>query len=147
MSLLAVSFLGVHILVAVVDGYVDIGMATAVVPFTSTYERFWVGLGAVAVDLVLELVITSLLRRRLGWRLWRAVHWLAYAAYPVALLHAVGASGDLRSGPLLLVPVGSAVAVLAALAYRLPAGPARHRTALPDRPVRAARQGGHPTMW
>src|ERR1700730_10987108 len=46
----------------------------AVIPFTSGYRTFWLGLGAIAFDLILALVITSLLRGRLSYRAWRAVH-------------------------------------------------------------------------
>src|SRR5476651_484309 len=65
LSLLTVVFLGVHIVTAVIDGYVDLPWLSTVVPFTSGYERFWIGLGTVAVDLVAAVIVTSLLRDRL----------------------------------------------------------------------------------
>ena len=89
-SLLSVAFLAVHIGTAIADPFVSIGIAASVIPFASHYQPFWLGLGAVSVDLMLALVITSLLRGRIGRRTWRAVHWLAYASWPVGSRTASG---------------------------------------------------------
>ena len=56
-----------------------------------------VGLGTLAVDLGGAVLLTSILRNRLGFRAWRAVHWLAYLAWPAAFLHALRAGGDLHT--------------------------------------------------
>ena len=87
-SLLAVVFLGVHIATTLADTYAPIGLKDAFIPFLSSYRPLWLGLGAVACDLLLALIVTSLLRVRLGLRTWRLTHWFAYACWPVALLHA-----------------------------------------------------------
>jgi len=123
-SMLAVCFLVVHVATAIADPYVSIRALAAVIPFTSAYEPFWLGLGAVAADLIIALIGTSLLRARIGRRVWRGVHWLAYAAWPVALAHSLGASTDLRHGGLLDLAVGCCLVVAAAVAWRL-AGAAR----------------------
>src|ERR1017187_5706542 len=83
-SRLAVRFGVVHVITAIADPFVTIRIAAAVVPFTSGYEPFWLGLGAVSLDLVIALIVTSLARARIGRRAWRSLHWLAYAAWPVA---------------------------------------------------------------
>jgi predicted ferric reductase len=119
LSLLGVLFLAVHVLTAVADKYVSIQLVAAVVPFTSTYRPFWLGLGAVSLDLMAVLVVTSLLRVRLPARLWRLVHWAAYAAYPVAVAHSFGSSADLSSGALLWFSIGCLAAVLGAVGYRV----------------------------
>jgi len=119
LSLLTVAFLGTHIATAIADGYVNIPWLSTVVPFTSAYERFWVGLGTVAVDLVAAVIVTSLLRARLRPSVWRAVHWLSYAAYPVTLVHSIGAGKDLRSGWLLALTLASVFAVVTAIGYRI----------------------------
>lgn len=89
-SLLAVVFLAVHVLTAVSDRYVKVPVLAVLVPGLSGYDPLWVGLGAVSIDLFAAVVATSLLRGRLGPRLWRAVHWLAYLSWPTAMIHAVG---------------------------------------------------------
>ena len=115
------SFIAVHVLTAVLDSYVSIPLASALVPFTSGYERLWLGLGAVSLDLMLAVIVTSLVRGRLSRRLWRGVHLLAYVSWPVALAHGIGASGDLRHGRLSLVAVGCTLLVLGAVAWRVSA--------------------------
>ena len=79
LSLLSITFITVHIATAVLDSFVNISVAAAVIPFVSAYEPLWLGLGAVAFDLMIAIIVTSLLRAHIGRRTWRAVHWLAYA--------------------------------------------------------------------
>jgi predicted ferric reductase len=119
LSLLSVAFITVHVLTAVLDTYVSIPLVSALIPFTSGYERFWIGLGAVSVDLILAMIATSLIRGRLDRRLWRAVHLLAYVSWPVALAHSVGAGKDLQQGLLPWMAVGCALVAVVAVAWRL----------------------------
>jgi methionine sulfoxide reductase heme-binding subunit len=118
-SLLALAFIGVHVGTAIADPFVTIAPIAAVIPFTSGYQPFWLGLGAVSLDLVVALIITSLARLYMPRRAWRGIHWLAYAAWPVALVHGIGASPDLRWGGLLVVTIICAGAVGAAVVWRL----------------------------
>jgi predicted ferric reductase len=118
-SLLAVALIAVHVLTAVLDTYVSIPLASGVIPFASRYERFWLGLGAVAFDLMLAMIITSLVRGRLNRALWRAVHLLAYLCWPVAFAHSIGSSRDLQHGWMLDLAVGCALVVGAAAIWRL----------------------------
>ena len=121
-SLMAMVFLLVHILTAVLDSFAPISLSDAFVPFAGSYRPFWLGLGAVSFDLLLAVTITSLLRARLGFSTWRAVHWLTYASWPIALLHGLGTGSDANSSWLLFLSIGCLVAVLAALLTRAIAG-------------------------
>jgi DMSO/TMAO reductase YedYZ heme-binding membrane subunit len=118
LSLLAVSFLGVHVATAIADGYAPIRWADAVIPFVSAYRPVWLGLGAVALDLLLALVITSLVRLRLGYRSWKTVHWFAYACWPVALVHGLGTGSDTTEGWMLLMVAGCVAVVVGAVWWR-----------------------------
>jgi methionine sulfoxide reductase heme-binding subunit len=118
LSLLAMVFVVVHVVTAVVDGYVNIPITAAVVPLTSPYERLWLSLGAVSFDLMLAAVVTSLLRGRLSRWAWRAVHLTAYLSWPVAWVHSFFAGGDLRQGWLFYAAIVCAVAVAAAAVWR-----------------------------
>ncbi|HKE99822.1 MAG TPA: ferric reductase-like transmembrane domain-containing protein [Actinomycetes bacterium] len=120
-SLLVVVFLALHVATTVLDGYAPIGWLDALVPFGSAYRPLWLGLGAVALDLLVAVAVTSLLRRRIGRRAWRAVHWLAYACWPVALVHGVGTGSDNRQAWMLTLDALAAAAVLAAAGWRLSA--------------------------
>ena len=113
LPLLAIAFVTAHVLTTVADGYAPIGVKDAILPFLSPYRPVWLGLGTVAFDLLLALVATSLLRARIGLRGWRAVHWLAYASWPVALMHGLGTGSDGKSGWLLLLTAACAIAVAA----------------------------------
>jgi methionine sulfoxide reductase heme-binding subunit len=118
LSLLAVAFIAVHILAAVADTYVNISLVSAIIPFVSVYQPLWLGLGAVSIDLMIAVVVTSLVRSRIGRRSWRAVHWLAYACWPIAIVHSLGAGPDVRTGPLLWLTIACIAAVLVAIAAR-----------------------------
>lgn len=121
-SLLALVFLVLHILTSVLDSFAPIGLVEAFIPFVGAYRPFWLGLGAVAFDLMLAVVVTSLMRQRLGFATWRAVHWLTYASWPIALLHGLGTGSDVKSGWLLVLSVGCALAVAAAVCARVARG-------------------------
>jgi len=130
-SLLALAFLGLHILTAVLDTFAPISVVAAFVPFVSSYRPFWLGLGAVAFDLLLAVILTSLLRTRLRPGVWRATHWLAYACWPVALLHTLGTGSDVKTTWLLVLSVACLAVVAAAVLVRTlgswAAAPARVR--------------------
>jgi methionine sulfoxide reductase heme-binding subunit len=119
LSLLAVAFVVVHVLTAVFDSYVTIGLTAIVIPFTSPYKPLWLGAGAISLDLVLALILTSLLRARLNRRLWRALHWLAYLAWGSAVLHSLTSSTDLLRGVLLYLAIGCMTAVAGAVIWRI----------------------------
>jgi sulfoxide reductase heme-binding subunit YedZ len=117
-SLLVLVLLAVHIVTSVLDGFAPIGLADAVVPLHSSYRPLWLGLGAVSFDLLLALVATSLARRRLGYRAWRTIHWLAYASWPVAVLHGLGTGTDTRVWWMLALTALCLAAVVAAIIAR-----------------------------
>jgi methionine sulfoxide reductase heme-binding subunit len=121
LSLVAVAFIGLHVLTAVTDSYVNIPLTAAVVPLASPYEPVWIGLGAVSLDITVAVIVTSLLRRHLSRRVWRAVHLLAYLSWPVAWLHSITASHDLLHSWLSVIGFGCAILVVAAVGWRLAA--------------------------
>jgi predicted ferric reductase len=119
LSLLVVGFVSVHVLTTVVDSYTSIGLSSMVIPFNSDYRRLWLGLGTIAFDLLIAVTLTSLLRDRLSLRSWRAVHWLGYACWPVALWHGLGTGTDTRLPWLLALDALCVAAVAAAVCWRL----------------------------
>jgi len=118
-TLFALVFLGLHVLTAVVDTYVNVGVLSAVVPFASPFRTFWTGLGTVAVDLLLAVAVSSALRQRIAARTWRGLHWLAYACWPFALAHALGAGTDAAQLWMDGIAGACSVAVLSALTWRI----------------------------
>jgi len=118
-SLLALVFLTIHIVTSVLDSYAPISLLDAIIPFHSSYRPFWLGLGAAAFDLLLAVLITSLLRAWVGARNWRAVHWLAYACWPLAVFHGLGTGSDVRHSWLLLLDALCVLVVLVAVWVRV----------------------------
>ncbi len=121
-SLLAMAFLAVHILTSVLDSFAPISLLDAFVPFAGSYRPLWLGLGALSFDLLLAVTITSLLRQRFGYGAWRAIHWLTYASWPIALLHGLGTGSDAAATWLLILSIACAAVVLLAVLVRAIAG-------------------------
>ena len=118
-ALLAGAFLVLHVVTIVVDSYTPIPLTAAFVPFASPYQRLWLALGAVALDLLIVLAATSLARARLGYRGWRLVHWCGYACWPVAVAHGAGAGTDERTLWGVGLTLGCVAVVAGAVAWRL----------------------------
>jgi hypothetical protein len=118
-SLLVVVVLVIHIVTSVLDGFAPIRLFDGIVPFVTPYRPLWMGLGTLAFDLLLAIAITSMVRRRLGYRAWRAIHWLAYASWPVAVLHGLGTGSDVKQWWMLALTAVCIVAVLVAVWTRI----------------------------
>jgi methionine sulfoxide reductase heme-binding subunit len=110
-SLMAVCFLAVHVATAILDPFARLSLTDAVLPFTSAYRPIWLGLGVIAAELTVLLVVTSALQPLLGYTAWRRIHWLAYLAWPVAVLHGLGTGSDNRMAWLLWLNVACVGAV------------------------------------
>ncbi len=118
-SLLAVVFVGLHVLTAVVDSYVAVGWTSVLVPFASPYRPLWTGLGTAAVDLMVAVAVSSALRQRIDPRIWRGIHWLAYGSWPIAMAHSLGMGTDASQLWMDALTGLCAAGVVAALAWRL----------------------------
>ena len=118
LALATLVFLAIHIVTAVVDPFTALGWQAAIIPFSSSYRRLWLGLGVVAIYLLLAIVVTSLLRPYFGQSAWRAVHWLTYAMWPVAVIHSIGTGTDPRFAWMLAIEAGCIGSVVAAVAWR-----------------------------
>jgi len=135
LALTATALVAVHVVTTVTDPFVSISVAAAFVPFASSYRPIWLSLGALAFDLMLAVLITSLLRDRLNHRVWQAIHLLVYACWPVALWHGLGTGTDTKLSWVLALNVSCLIAVAAAVWWRL---------ALTDNP--AVRLAGRVTL-
>jgi methionine sulfoxide reductase heme-binding subunit len=120
LGLLVVVLVAVHVATSVFSSFVSISVIDVPVPFVGSYHPFWLGLGALSLDLLTALIVTSVLRARIGLRAWRAVHWAAYACWPIAVVHGIGMGTD-ASGWLLWLTLGCVALVGVALAARVTA--------------------------
>lgn len=118
-SVYAVVLVAMHVALLLADPYAQLRVVDVVVPFMGNYQPFWQGLGTLAAELMVVLVVTSLLRHRLGLRTFRVVHWVAYLLWPVAFAHALGNGTDVAHGWFLSFAALCALIVTASLIWRL----------------------------
>lgn len=118
-SLLAMFLLLAHIVTTVLDPFAHISIRDVLIPIGAQYRPIWLGLGVVAFWILVALIGTSLFRERVGLRLWRVLHWAAYAAWPIALVHGLGTGSDARAPWMVSVVASCCAAVLLAVADRL----------------------------
>jgi sulfoxide reductase heme-binding subunit YedZ len=130
-SMLAVAFLVVHVVTLLLDPQAELKLVDLLLPFDASYRPLWMGLGTLGLDFMAAIFVTSLLRQRIGVRVWRAVHWLAYASWPVAILHTVGTGTDGSTWWLLALTGICIGAVGAAMVWRLGDGFGRPRSTIP----------------
>jgi len=121
-SLFVLVLLAVHVAAAVVDDYVTITVQESLIPFIGTYRPVWMGLGAISSDLIIAMTVTSLLRHRIGYETWRAVHWTAYMCWPLGVVHALGTGSDVRKTWSVLFTLACVAMVLLAVAWRIVSG-------------------------
>jgi sulfoxide reductase heme-binding subunit YedZ len=122
LALLSIAFLALHIITAILDPFTSLGIAAAIVPLASSYRPVAVALGVISVDLTLAVIVTSLLRERIGQRTWRAIHWASYLSWPLAVAHTITAGSDAFAAWMLGVTGVCVLALAACLAWRLTAG-------------------------
>jgi DMSO/TMAO reductase YedYZ heme-binding membrane subunit len=130
LALTSLVFLAIHIVTAAIDPFTALGWESVLLPFAVDYRPLYLGLGSVAMYLLIALVITSLLRQRIGLRAWRVVHWLAYAFWPMAILHGIGTGTDAAAPWMLAINVACIGAAAAAVLVRIV--DARGRRPLPE---------------
>lgn len=122
LSLIAITLVLLHIVTTVLDPFAGITVRDVLVPIGAKYRPVWLGLGVVAFEVMVAIIVTSLLRDRIGPRAWRVIHWGAYASWPLAVVHGMGTGSDSPSPWMIAVVVWAIVAVLVALFFRLRRG-------------------------
>jgi sulfoxide reductase heme-binding subunit YedZ len=135
LSLLALCFLAIHVITAMIDSWVGLGWLGVVLPFQTGYRPLWVGMGVLASDLLIAVIVTSLLRRHIKYGTWRFVHWVAWLMWPLALIHGIGAGTDASSGWGLSISLACLALVAGAALWRF--GPAAGRALSPEQPTAA----------
>jgi DMSO/TMAO reductase YedYZ heme-binding membrane subunit len=119
LGILSLALVVGHAATAIVDSYVDIRWWQAFSPVGATYKPLFLGLGSLAFDVMVLVVLTSLLRERLGQRAWKVVHLLSYLSWPLALVHSVGIGTDAPSSWGRQVGLGCLAAVAVASVVRV----------------------------
>jgi len=142
---LATIFTLFHVAAVVADSYVHFTLTAVLVPFVSTWRPLAIAWGIVGLYLLVAVELTSLARRHLSKRAWRAVHFASFPLFVVATVHGLTAGTDTTSRVALWV-AGVVTLLVAALtvvriedaqssATRVPAAPARARRPADGRPA------------
>jgi predicted ferric reductase len=117
-ALTGVGLVAVHLGSLFFDPYAQLRLVDLVLPFGGSYRPLWLGLGTLAVDLLGVVTVVSLLRDRVGPRVFKAVHWATYALWPIAFAHSLGTGTDAATLWLDGIAGACAVSVLAAVTWR-----------------------------
>lgn len=96
-SLLSLVFTFLHAGSLLLDSYLKISLEQLFVPFSTSYRPLWVGLGTLAVYLMAAIVVTAYQAKRLGFKAWKAVHFLSYLLFVGGFAHGFFAGTDTRS--------------------------------------------------
>lgn len=118
-SLTGVGLVAVHLTSLLFDPFAQLHLVDLALPFLASYRPFWLGLGTLAVDTLAVVTVVSLLRARVGPRVFRVVHWATYALWPVALTHALGSGTDRGTLWLRAVAAACVLAVAVAVGWRV----------------------------
>lgn len=131
LALAGLGALAVHGLALVLDSTVEISPLALLVPGLVDYRTAWVTAGVVAGELMLVVTASFWLRKRIGTRVWRSLHWASFAAFVLAAAHGIAAGSDSDRPWAVVLYATTLGAVAAATAWR-----ALHRPA--PKPRRAA---------
>nr|MBK7066138.1 ferric reductase-like transmembrane domain-containing protein [Deltaproteobacteria bacterium] len=125
LSLAAIGLTAAHAIAMLGDRYVPFDLLDVTVPFLAGYRRVGVGMGIVAMWLAVLVHASFALRARIGPRVWRAVHYLAFVVFALATLHGVTAGTDTRATwmQLLYGAAGASVAGLTLVRVALALAP------------------------
>ncbi|NNJ10892.1 hypothetical protein EKD04_011170 [Chloroflexales bacterium ZM16-3] len=119
-SLLGLFFAAIHALSLLGDHYIGYGLMEILLPFTSTaYRPFEVGLGQIAFYLMLPVIFTFYVRRWIGGRAWRTIHYLSFGLFGLALAHGIWSGTDTGATWAQLVYAASGISLVALTYYRI----------------------------
>jgi predicted ferric reductase len=119
LSILAVVFAVIHSGVLLGDEYIKFSIFQLTIPFTGQYEPLWTGLGTIGLYLLVALTGSFYVRKQIGHKLWRFLHYLSLVAYLIALSHGLMAGSDSGLTVVKIMYLGTGLSVLFLTYYRL----------------------------
>ncbi len=145
-ALIGTVFVLIHVVSLLFDPYAQLKVVDFVVPFVGSYHPFWLGLGTVGADLLIAILVTALLRRWIGQRVFRVVHWATYVLWPIALLHSFGTGTDAGTGLFILFAAACTLTVVGSVIWRTSTGFMLRGRSDPDRRVDPSQIAADPTL-
>jgi sulfoxide reductase heme-binding subunit YedZ len=117
-SILTGVFIAIHVYALLLDRYAHVSVVTLVVPGASSYRPFWLALGTIALELLFAVAISNVLRKQIGHKRWRRVHYLTFGVWIASTAHGIGAGTDATAGWLRVLYLVSIGTVAVALLWR-----------------------------
>jgi DMSO/TMAO reductase YedYZ heme-binding membrane subunit len=114
---LALIFTGIHVVAILLDSFVHFGLVNVLVPFTGNWHPVAVAWGIIGLYLLAAIEVTSLARKHLSKKVWRATHYLSFPLFALTTIHALSAGTDrstfiLRWGVIAVVIIVSALTAI-----------------------------------
>ncbi len=119
LSLLAIGFTILHVVVLLADQYLPFSVAQILVPFSAPYRPVWVGVGVIGLYLTLLVTITFYIRRYIGQRTFRVIHYVSFIAFLAAAVHGLFAGTDSVLPATRIMYFGTTMVVVFLTAYRI----------------------------
>jgi predicted ferric reductase len=118
LSILTILFLLIHAFVLLGDKYISFNIFHLLIPFTSPYEPLWTGLGIIGLYLIMLMTGSFYVRKIIGQKTWRALHYFTFLGYILALTHGLMTGTDSALLLVKLMYAGTGLGVLFLLFYR-----------------------------
>jgi sulfoxide reductase heme-binding subunit YedZ len=112
------AFLAIHVVVLMFDTYLRFSVPNVLVPFSAAYEPFWTGMGVIAMYLLVAVIISTAVRRRLQNLVWYGLHLLSYPAFVFTTAHGIKTGSDTRRAWMVAIYVLCAAVAALLLALR-----------------------------
>jgi predicted ferric reductase len=119
LAILSLVFMALHTFVLLGDDYIKFNLWHLAVPFIAPYQPFWTGLGTIGFYLSTAMTGSFYIRKQIGQKVWRILHYLTFITYLVALAHGAVAGTDSSLPSLKLVYLITGLAILFLVYYRL----------------------------
>lgn len=116
---LSLIFTAVHVFVLLLDQHVGYSLAQLLIPGTSAYQPLWIGVGQVGTYVFLAVTLSLYVKKLIGQRTWRIIHYLSYLSFLMVLAHSLFAGSDTTSLVMQIVYAVSAIAVAGLTVYRV----------------------------
>ncbi len=119
LSVLSLAFSGFHAFILLGDRYIAFDVAALLIPFKSTYEPLWVGLGILSFYLMAILIVSFYFKKRMGHKVWRLLHYASFLGWVMVTFHGLMAGSDTRTPVMLMIYVVSTVSISFLTSYRI----------------------------
>ena len=125
LALLGLGMIGLHGVAIALDQTVKMPLAGLFVPGASSYRPASVALGVLAAELMVAIYASFSVRKRIGVRNWRRLHWATYLVFVMGTAHGLLAGTDSSQPWARSLYLGAVGAVAFATAWRALTRPTR----------------------